>query len=93
MAAAFRFIREPANRGKVVNTVTQTLGVSGGIAAQTVDLLLAPGRDVLPQRGEIDLEGLARVIAMMAEAGLLKPPLPPAERFVDLQYLRAAGVR
>jgi hypothetical protein len=30
---------------------------------------------------------------MMAEAGLLKPPLPSAQRFVDLQYLRAAGLQ
>jgi hypothetical protein len=36
---------------------------------------------------------LEQVIAMMAEARILKPPLPPAERFVDLQYLRAAGVQ
>jgi hypothetical protein len=34
-----------------------------------------------------------RAIAMMGEAQLLKPPLPPAERFVDLQYLHAAGVQ
>jgi hypothetical protein len=29
----------------------------------------------------------------MAEAGQLKAPLPLPERFVDLQYLRLAGVR
>jgi hypothetical protein len=30
---------------------------------------------------------------MLGEAGTLKAPLPPPDRFVDLQYLRAAGVR
>jgi hypothetical protein len=29
----------------------------------------------------------------MAEAGELKPPLPQPERFVDLQYLQAAGLQ
>jgi hypothetical protein len=29
----------------------------------------------------------------MAEADVLKPPLPGPERFVDLQYLQAAGVK
>jgi len=29
----------------------------------------------------------------MAETRTLNPPLPPAERFVDLQYLRAAGLQ
>jgi ABC-type nitrate/sulfonate/bicarbonate transport system substrate-binding protein len=33
-----------------------------------------------------------QAIAMLGEAGTLKPPLPSPERFVDLQYLRAAGV-
>jgi hypothetical protein len=36
---------------------------------------------------------LQQVIAMMADAGLLKAPLPQPERFVDLQYLQAAGVQ
>jgi hypothetical protein len=36
---------------------------------------------------------LQQVIAMMAEARALDPPLPSAERFVDLQYLGAAGVQ
>jgi hypothetical protein len=33
------------------------------------------------------------VIALMSEAGTLKPPLPPADRFLDLQYLRLAGAQ
>jgi hypothetical protein len=48
---------------------------------------------VLPRQGEIDPKGFAQVIAFMAEAGQLKAPLPAAERFVDLQYLQAAGIR
>jgi hypothetical protein len=32
------------------------------------------------------------VIAFMGEGGAIKAPLPAPERFVDLQYLRAAGV-
>jgi hypothetical protein len=29
----------------------------------------------------------------MAEAGEIRPPLPDAQRFVDLTYLARAGVR
>ncbi len=93
MAAAFSFIRAPENRARVVALIADTTGCSSAIAAQTLDLFLAPGRDVLPLRGEIDLAALQQVIAMMAGAGLLKPPLPQAARFVDLHYLRAAGVQ
>ena len=92
MADAFAFIRDPADRSKVIADIAATTGCSEAIAAQTLDLFNEPGRNVLPQRGEIDLKGLQEVIAMMAEAGLLKPPLPQAERFVDLQYLHAADV-
>jgi hypothetical protein len=36
---------------------------------------------------------LALSIAFPGEAGSLKEPLPPAEHFVDLQYLRTAGIQ
>jgi len=92
-ADAFAFIRDPANRGKVIADIAVTTGCSAAIAGQTLDLFNEPGRDVLPKRGEIDLKGFQQVIAMLAESGLLKPPLPQPERFVNLQYLKAAGVQ
>jgi ABC-type nitrate/sulfonate/bicarbonate transport system substrate-binding protein len=93
LAAAFRFIRDPAKRDSVVRTIGSTVNVSDDIARATVALFLEPDRGVLPKQGEIDLAGVAQVIAMMAEAGVLKAPLPPPERFVDLQYLQAAGLQ
>ena len=56
-------------------------------------LFFEPERGVLPKRGEIDLKALDQVITMLGEAGTLKAPLPSPERFVDLQYLQAAGVQ
>src|SRR5215472_14718473 len=88
MAASFAFIRAPENRDRVVKLVAETLGCPENIAAQTLDLFLKPGSEVLPARGEIDLAALQQVVGMMGEAGLLKPPLPRAMRFVDLDYLR-----
>jgi hypothetical protein len=93
MAASFAFIRDAKNRDRVVKIIAAATGCSDAIAAQTLDLFFRPGRDVLPRRGEIDLAALQEVIAMMTEAGLLKPPLPQAQGFVDLQYLQAAGAQ
>jgi ABC-type nitrate/sulfonate/bicarbonate transport system substrate-binding protein len=93
MAASFKFIRDPAHRDAVVKIIAQTTGCTDAIAAQTLDLYFQPRRDVLPQRGEINLNALQQVVALMGGAGLLKPPLPPAQRFVDLQYLHDAGVQ
>src|SRR5262249_6976556 len=93
LSAAFAFIREPANRGSVTRTVMQSTSVPEAIAQRTLALFFEPERGVLPRRGEIGLKGLAPVIAMMGEGGTIRPPLPSPERFVDVQYLRAAGVK
>ncbi len=92
LAAAFKFIRDPAKRDDVVRTIVDTTGSSEDSARQTLALYFEPERGVLPKAGEIDLKGLAQVIAFMGEAGTIKSPLPASERFVDLQYLRAAGI-
>jgi ABC-type nitrate/sulfonate/bicarbonate transport system substrate-binding protein len=92
LAAAFKFIRDPTKRNDVVRTIVETTGFPEANARLTLALYFEPERKVLPQRGEIDLKGMATAISFMAEAGILKPPLPAPERFVDLQYLRAAGV-
>jgi ABC-type nitrate/sulfonate/bicarbonate transport system substrate-binding protein len=93
LSAAFSFIRDPANRGSVARAVMQSTSAPEAIAQRTLALFFEPERGVLPRRGEIDLTGLAQVIAMMGEAGTIKPPLPSPERFVDVQYLRAAGIQ
>lgn len=93
LAGAFAIIRDPARRGEVVKAIVETTSVPPAIAERTLALYFEPGRKVLPRQGEIDLAGLAQVIAFMGEAGQLKAPLPAAERFVDLQYLRLAGIR
>jgi ABC-type nitrate/sulfonate/bicarbonate transport system substrate-binding protein len=92
LASAFRFIRDPARRNDVVRTIVETTGFPEANARLTLQLYFEPERKVLPQRGEIDMKGMATAIAFMGEAGVLQDPLPAPERFVDLQYLKAAGV-
>ena len=93
LAGAFRIIRDPAKRDIVIKTIAATTGVSPAIAEKTLILYFEPERRVLPRQAEIELRGLTQMIALMGEAGLLQAPLPAAERFVDLQYLQAAGIR
>jgi ABC-type nitrate/sulfonate/bicarbonate transport system substrate-binding protein len=92
LAAAFKFIRDPAKRNDVVRTIVETTGFPEANARLTLALYFEPERKVLPQRGEIDMKGMATAIEFMGEAGILKPPMPGPERFVDLQYLHAAGI-
>lgn len=72
--------------------VEQT-GSSEEIARAVMTLYFDPDRGVMPRQAEIDLKGLAQVIAFMGEAGELPALLPTVERFVDLQFLQAAGVK
>ena len=93
LASSFKFIRDPANRKAVAKTIVETTGSSAIIAEQTLALYFEPERNVLPRQGELNLNGLTQVIAFMAEAGTIKATLPEAKRFVDLQYLEAAGLQ
>jgi ABC-type nitrate/sulfonate/bicarbonate transport system substrate-binding protein len=93
LVSAFRFMRDPAKRDEVVRMTTETTGSPEEIARQTLSLYFEPDRGVVPKQGELDVKGLGQVIQFMAEAGELKPPLPAPERFVDLQYLKAARLQ
>ena len=79
-------------------TVEQSQALRGQIpGGHTKNLFLLDKKHelflvVAEEDAEIDLKGLAQVIAFMGEAGELTAPLPPVERFVDLQFLKAAGV-
>jgi ABC-type nitrate/sulfonate/bicarbonate transport system substrate-binding protein len=91
IASSFRFIRDPANRDEVVKAMVAVTGSSEDIARQTLALYFEPDRGVMPKQGEINIAGLAQVIAFMGDGGMLAQPLPRPERFIDLQYLKAAG--
>jgi hypothetical protein len=88
---AFRFMHDSGNRAEVVRAMVQLTGSSEDIARATLALYFEPDRGVVPKQAEIDLKGLAQVIAFMGDGGVIKPPLPAPERFVDLQYLSAAS--
>jgi len=92
-ADAFRFIRDPANRAAVITIITDSTGTSEAIARDTLALYYEPDRGVFPRQAEINMKGLAQVIEFMAEVGQIKGAPPPPERFVDLSYLEASGVR
>jgi ABC-type nitrate/sulfonate/bicarbonate transport system substrate-binding protein len=90
---AFRYIHDPAHRDDVAKAIVELTGASDDIARATLALYFDADRGVLPRQAEIDLAGLTQVIAFMGQGGTLKPPLPAPERFVDLRYLKAAGLQ
>jgi ABC-type nitrate/sulfonate/bicarbonate transport system substrate-binding protein len=93
MASAYAFINDPSNRDEVTKIVVETGGVSPAVAAEIFAPYLQSDRNVLPRKGELDLAAFNRVIALMAEVGAIPSPAPGAEKFVDLQYVKAAGIQ
>jgi ABC-type nitrate/sulfonate/bicarbonate transport system substrate-binding protein len=93
-ASSFRFIHDPANRSEVAKILADSTGFSETSARQVLAFYLDEGdKGIVPRQAEINIQGVGQMIAIMAQAGVLRPPLPAAERFVDLQYLEAAGIR
>jgi ABC-type nitrate/sulfonate/bicarbonate transport system substrate-binding protein len=92
-AAAYEFINNPKNRGEVTTLIMEYLKLSEDAAREIFAPYLEPDKNVLPKRGELDLKAFNRVLALMGEAKVVPTPVPPAERFIDLQYLQAARIQ
>jgi ABC-type nitrate/sulfonate/bicarbonate transport system substrate-binding protein len=91
--AAYRFMRDPANRDEMTRIAAESTGAPPEVARAVLAFFYEPDRGVMPKQAEIDMAGLTAVIELLGRTGELKPPLPAAERFVDLQYLKAAGLQ
>ncbi len=81
------------NRASCLELFATHNGLEDKVAEETLDALLDSEYGLYPQ-AELNLTGLKSVLALRAEMGHLKPPLPPAEKYVDLSYYnRAAAFR
>ena len=92
-AAAYQFMNDAKNHDEVRNIVKDSLKISDDTARQIFAPYTEPSKNVLPRRGELDLRAFDRVLSLMGEAGVIPSPAAPASRFVDLQYLKAAGIQ
>ncbi len=92
-AAAYRFMRERANRDEMAMIAAESTGAPPEVARAVLNFFYEPDRGVMPRQAEIDMVGITAVIDLLGRTGELKAPLPAADRFVDLQYLKAAGLQ
>ena len=93
IGGAYKFMRDKANRDEVAKLAADITGAPLDVMQAVLAFYYEPDRGVMPKQGEIDMAGVAKVIELLGRTGELKPPLPAAERFVDLQYLKAAGLQ
>jgi ABC-type nitrate/sulfonate/bicarbonate transport system substrate-binding protein len=92
-AAAYEFINDRKNHLEVTGIVKETLKISDDVAREIFAPYTEPDKNVLPRRGELSVKAFNQVLALMGEAGVISTPVAPAERFIDLRYLQAAGIQ
>ena len=92
-AATYEFMNNPKNRPELASIVKDSLKVSEEIAGEIFAPYMEPEKNVLPKRGELNPTAFNQVLKLMGEAGVIPTPIPTAERFLDPQYLQAAGIR
>jgi NitT/TauT family transport system substrate-binding protein len=92
-AASYEYMNDPKNRGDLTSLVKDSLKISNEIARDIFAPYLESDKNILPKRGELSLSAFNRVLTLMGEAGVIATPVPSAERFVDLRYLKAAGIQ
>jgi ABC-type nitrate/sulfonate/bicarbonate transport system substrate-binding protein len=93
IGATYKFMRDRANRDEVTKLTAEMTGAPIDVMRAVLAFYYEPDRGVMPKQGEIDMAGIAKVIELLGRSGELKAPLPAPEHFVDLQYLRAAGLQ
>lgn len=82
-ATQWCFNRE--NRPSCLDILARHTGISGSAGEHTLDTLLDPQHG-LHSRAAVNLPGVIAAIELRAELGYLAPPLPRAEKYVDLSY-------
>ena len=92
-ADGYRFMRNPKNWDAVGKMMVEMTDAKPDMTADILKLYYQPERGVMPKQAEIKMDGIAKVIQLLADTGQIAKPAPPATRFVDLQYLKAAGLQ
>jgi ABC-type nitrate/sulfonate/bicarbonate transport system substrate-binding protein len=88
----FAFIRDPANRERMIADIRSFWTASEESATQTMDLFFRPERHVLPKAGGLGRPGIAQVVRFLQDGGVLAGTAPSFEQIVDRRYLDAAGI-
>ena len=93
VADAMRFINDRGNRDEVEKITAELTREPQGVVKEMLAAYYDPGLRVLPRQGEVDMASFNYLLQVLQEAGVYDRPLPPAEKFVDLSYAKAAGIQ
>jgi ABC-type nitrate/sulfonate/bicarbonate transport system substrate-binding protein len=90
---AMAFIHDPKNSAALKRAIAEVTGYPPAVVDRVAAAYSDPSRQILPRRGELDPASFNNLLQFAKDAGLWDRPWPPAERFYDLSYARAAGIQ
>jgi len=89
MVRATDWVLEPKNKDAVVALLLPENKNHRRRAEEAYEETVSPRFGLTP-RGRIDLEGIRTVLELREAAGLMKPPVPKPEKYVDEDYYKKA---
>jgi ABC-type nitrate/sulfonate/bicarbonate transport system substrate-binding protein len=89
MVRATDWTLEAKNKADVIALLLPENKNSRARAAEAYEESVSPRFGLMP-RARIDMEGIRAVLDLREAAGLLKPPVPKAEKYVEDRYYRKA---
>jgi len=89
MVRATDWVLEPKNKDAVVALLLPENKNHRRRAEEAYEETVSPRFGLTP-RGRIDLEGIRTVLELREAAGLMKPPVPKPEKYVDEGYYKKA---
>jgi ABC-type nitrate/sulfonate/bicarbonate transport system substrate-binding protein len=85
---AVRWLSDPANHDRAVAVLVDQTNSLPDDAAKSYDAFVKA--KVFNDTGITPLDGLDKVIGILGKIGVLKPPLPPASKYVDNHFVQNA---
>jgi ABC-type nitrate/sulfonate/bicarbonate transport system substrate-binding protein len=89
MIRATDWVLEPRNKEEILKLLLPENHNSSIRTEEMYEESVSPGLGFAPH-SQIDMEGIRTVLQLRATAGLMKPPIPEAEKYVDERFYQKA---
>jgi NitT/TauT family transport system substrate-binding protein len=81
-----RWLYDPKNEDAAIRILAKELKIEDRFAHIAYDTYFASKTVTVAKDGEVDLVGLEEIINAMADQGDIGPPIPKAQKYIDLSY-------
>jgi NitT/TauT family transport system substrate-binding protein len=85
-----RWLYEAKNKDAAIRILSKELKLEDRFARIAYDTYFASQTVTVAKDGEVDLVGLQEIINAIAEQGDVGPPIPKAQKYIDLSYWEEA---